>query len=192
VPLLLLPLIAIFLALLLAIGVPLSVFQRYRAGTARRQARGWLAATNVFSLLLSVGIFLVSAAITSAWVPRLFSFSVLGLIGGVCLGLAGLALTQWEPAPSSLHFTPNRWLVLAITLAVAVRIALGFWRAWHAWHTTPDAKTWIAAAGLAGSMAAGAVVLGYYLSFWTGVWLRVRRHKATTSRLGRDKLSTRG
>ena len=191
-PLLILPLAALLLTLLLAIIIPLSVIQRYRAGTARRQARGWLAATNVFSLLLSAGIFLISAAITNAWVPRLFLLSVLGLISGLCLGLAGLALTRWEPAPDTLHFTPNRWLVLAITVAVAGRIAFGFWRAWHAWHTTPDAKAWIAEAGLAGSMGVGAVVLGYYLSFWAGVWLRVRRHKATIPRLGRDKIPVRG
>ena len=177
-PLLLLPLAAIFLALLLAVGLPLSIFQRYRAGTTRRQARGWLAATNVFSLLASVGFFLVTAAITSAWVPRLFSFSVLGLIAGLCLGFLGLALTHWEQSTCSLHFTPNRWLVLGIILAVVVRIGFGVWRAWHAWHITSDARAWIAAAGLAGSMSAGGLVLGYYLSFWTGVWLRVRRHNA--------------
>ena len=167
---------AILFSLVVAVGVPFSIVQRYRAGTARRQARGWLAATNVFSLMISAGLFLISAAITSAWVPRVFSFSVLGLLAGSLLGIAGLALTRWEPAHPNLHFTPNRWLVLSITLAVAARIAFGFWRAWHAWHMAPNARTWLANAGLAGSMGAGALVLGYYLSFWMGVWLRVRRH----------------
>ena len=176
-PLLVLPLIVLGFALLLAVLVPFSIVQRYRAGTARRQARGWLAATNVFSLLISAGLFLVSAGFTSFWVPHVLAFSFVGMLAGCLLGAAGLALTRWEVSHPALHFTPNRWLVLSITVAVAARIAFGFWRGWHAWHTAPNATTWLATAGLAGSMGAGALVLGYYLSFWIGVWLRVRRHQ---------------
>jgi hypothetical protein len=182
VPILLIPLVAILFALVVAVGVPFSIVQRYRAGTARRQAKGWMAATNVFSLLISAGLFLVSAAITSVWVPRVFWFSALGMFAGSLLGFAGLALTRWEAAHPNLHFTPNRWLVLSITVAVAARIGFGFWRAWHAWHTAPNARTWLATAGLAGSMGAGALVLGYYLSFWFGVWLRVRSHNRSHRR----------
>jgi hypothetical protein len=94
------------------------------------------------------------------------------------LGCVGLALTHWEATPRSLHFTPNRWLVLTITVAVTARLAFGFWRAWHAWHSTPHGQSWLAASGLAGSMAVGAVVLGYYFTYWAGVWIRSRRHRA--------------
>ena len=90
------------------------------------------------------------------------------------LGVVGLALVRWEVGPGSVHFTPNRWLVLSITLAVAGRIAFGFWRAWNAWHTAPGAEEWLRQSGLAGSMGAGALVLGYYFCFWTGIWLRLR------------------
>lgn len=39
-------------------------------------------------------------------------------------------------------------------------------------------ESWFVAAGVAGSMAAGAVVLGYYLVYWIGVRRRYRRHVA--------------
>jgi hypothetical protein len=74
-----------------------------------------------------------------------------------------------------LYYTPNRWLVLAITLVVAGRVAFGFWRSWNAWQTTDDYASWAAASGAAGSLAAGAVVLGYYLVYWLGVRRRLRR-----------------
>jgi len=31
---------------------------------------------------------------------------------GAGLGLVGLVLTRWEPTAATLHYTPNRWLVL--------------------------------------------------------------------------------
>jgi hypothetical protein len=176
------PIILVAIALLLFLVVitltlPLSVIQRYRAGTSRRLARGWLAATNVVSLAISVLIFLGTAAIGSAWIAHAFVYSVLGLAVGALLGLLGIRLTRWEATPHTLHYTPNRWLVLAITVAIAARICFGFWRAWQAWRFTPDEQSWLAASGLAGSMAAGAVVLGYYFTYWAGVWTRAKQHR---------------
>ena len=152
---------------------------RYRAGTARRLRPGWVATVDVLAVGLSVTLFLLAAAVTSLWVPRAFSYSVLGLLAGALLGLAGLGLSRWEPAPESLHYTPNRWLVLALMVVVSSRMAYGIWRAWHAWRTTPDDASWLAASGAAGSLAAGGLVLGYYLAYWAGLWLRVRRHRRT-------------
>jgi hypothetical protein len=154
---------------------PLALVQRYRLGTARRRARGWLATINAIGLALSVVIFLAGAALTSLWIPDALIYAVAGLVAGSLIGLIGLALTRWEPSPGSLHYTPNRWLVLAITLAVAGRVAFGFWRSWHVWQTTDDYATWAAASGAAGSLAAGAVVLGYYLVYWLGVRRRLAR-----------------
>ena len=94
----------------------------------------------------------------------------------------GLRLTRWEPASGGLHYTPNRWLVLAITLVVTGRLFYGFWRGWHTWRAGPADGSWLAAAGVAGSMAAGAVVLGYYLAYWIGVRRRIRRHAAPRTR----------
>ncbi|RYD60452.1 MAG: DUF1453 domain-containing protein [Verrucomicrobiaceae bacterium] len=176
-PLLFIPLLLILLPAVIALTVPLSVIQRYRAGTARRPARGWVAATNLFFMVISVTLFLVTAAISSTWVPGAFTYSMWGMVGGCLLGLVGLALSHWEETPQSLHYTPNRWLVLSITLIITVRLGFGFWRAWQAWRYTPDEQSWLAASGLAGSMAVGAVVLGYYFTYWAGVWRRARQHR---------------
>lgn len=184
-PLLIALAMALALPLLFLALMPLSLVLRYRAGTARRLARGWVATLNVLGIAFSAALFLTVAALTAVWVPRAFTSSVAGMAAGCLLGLLGLWLSRWEAMPRSLHYTPNRWLVLAITLVVTSRVLYGFWRAWHAWRSTPDDASWLAAAGVAGSLAAGAVVLGYYLAYWTGLWLQVRRHRRRWTAGGR-------
>jgi hypothetical protein len=173
VPLLIIPVLVVlaFVAL-----IPIALVQRYRMGTARQRAKGWLAAINIVGFALSASMFLVTAAFTSIWVHGALTYTAGGLATGCVLGMVGLWLTRWEPAPGSLFYTPNRWLVLGITLAVTGRVLFGFWRAWHTWSADLDDGSWFAAAGVAESMAAGAVVLGYYLAYWIGVRRRIRRH----------------
>ena len=176
-PLLLVPLILALFFLVLVLAMPLSLVLRYRAGTARRLGRRWAATLNLVMLGLSVAIFLWVAAVTSFWVPDAFRYSLFGLIGGGLLGLLGLALTRWEKTPRALFYTPNRWLILLITLAVTTRLLYGLGRAWQAWRTLGPNDSWIAAAGVAGSMAVGAVVIGYYLTYGAGIRWRLRaRH----------------
>jgi hypothetical protein len=172
------PLVLLAVALLLApiALMPLSLVLRYRAGTARRQARGWVATLNLVGLAISTSLFLMGAALTTIWVPHALGYSLLGLLGGIALGIIGLWLSRWERAPQSLHYTPNRWLVLGVTLVFAARLLYGLWRGWNTWHQGAGETSWLAAFGVAGSMAAGAVVLGYYLSYWVGVRRRLRQH----------------
>lgn len=173
------PLLALIpIVLLVAVAlIPVSIMLRYRAGTSRRVARGWLATINAVGFGLSSVLFLATAAVASAWVPQAFTYSLAGLAGGCLAGLAGLAASRWEPTPRALYYTPNRWLVLSLTLVVTARLGYGVWRSWHAWGATADGRSWLAVSGVAGSMAAGAVVLGYYLTFWLGVRRRARRHQ---------------
>lgn len=166
---------ALLFVLALAIAMPLSLVQRYRVGVSRRRARGWVAALNLAGLAFSTTLFLFAAAITSAWVPGSLRASLVGLAAGLLLGLVGLALTRWERTPGGLHYTANRWLVLAITLVVTARLLYGVVRAWRAWQAAPGEASWLATAGVAGTMAAGALVLGYYLAYWAGVRWRARR-----------------
>ena len=172
------PLIPLLVALLVVCGLvlatPLLLVLRYRAGTARRMARPWVLTANLLSLLLSAGIFIWVSAMTNFWVPRAFGYSLVGMLSGCLLGLIGLAVTRWEKTASSIYYTPNRWLVLLVTLAVAVRMIYGLWRIWHAWHTTGHDSSWLAAAGIPGSMAVGALVLGYYVTYFAGVVVRLR------------------
>lgn len=171
--------VALVVVLTLIALMPLSIVLRYRAGTARRRARGWVATTNLFGIGSSAAFLLVVAAVTSAWVPNAFTYTFIGLAGGCLLGLLGLSLSRWERTPQSLHYTPSHWLVLAITLVVTSRMIYGVWRSWQAWRSTPTDSSWLASSGAAGSLAAGAVVLGYYLTYWTGIWRRLKHHRRT-------------
>jgi hypothetical protein len=183
-PLLALALVPLFALALIAL-IPVSLVLRYRAGTARQRARGWLTALNAVGFSLSSAMMLLFAGLTGVWVPHAFAYTLAGLTGGCVLGLLGLALTRWEAEPQALYYTPNRPLLLTITLVVVARMAYGVFRSWHAWRATPAESSWLAEAGVAGSLAAGAVVLGYYLAYWTGVWLLLRRHRR--ARLGADR-----
>lgn len=173
---LLIPLALILVALLAAIALlPLTVVQRYRVGTARRPARGWLAAVNLAGVAVSVAMFLAGAAVTAVWVPGALTSALAGLGAGCALGVLGLALTRWEDTARGVYYTPNRLLVLAITVVVSARLIYGLWRTWHSWRAAIDGAGWISASGVAGSLAAGAVVLGYYLVYWAGVRRRYVR-----------------
>jgi hypothetical protein len=172
--------IAVILAAfaLTALMLPFAIVFRYRAGTKRRRARAWIATINLVSLAISTMLFMVTAAITNGWIPHALSYSSAGLAAGCLLGILGLVLTRWEPEGPSLFYKPSRLLVLTISLVVTARLCYGLWRAWQAWQATPDQESWLAAAGVAGSMGAGAVVLGYYLMYWAGLRLRIARSSA--------------
>ena len=175
-PLLILPALLLLALFALVALIPVSLVQRYRVGTSRQRARGWLAAINMTGLALSAVLFLTSAAVTTLWVPGAFTYTASGLAAGALLGTVGLWLTRWEPSVDALHYTPNRWLVLVVMLLVTSRLLYGVWRGWESWRAGLNGESWFIAAGVAGSMAAGAVVLGYYLAYWIGVRRRLRRH----------------
>jgi len=177
------PLLGLALVLILPFAVlalmPLSLFLRYRASTARRMARGWVAALNVIAFVLSATLFLAAAALTNLRVPHAFPYALAGLGGGLVLGVIGLWASRWETTARGLHYTPSRVLVLALMLVIMGRMLYGLWRAWHAWHHAAGDQSWLASAGVAGSLAAGAVVLGYFLAYNAGVWRRFRSHRSS-------------
>jgi hypothetical protein len=107
-------------------------------------------------------------------VPEVLRYSLGGLGLGAVLGLIGFELTRWESSRGVVHFTPNRWLVLTVTIVVAARLFYGVWRVWAAWQAGVEQIVTIAAPGIAMSIAAGAVVLGYYLIYWFAVRRRLR------------------
>jgi hypothetical protein len=165
--LLLIPLVIIFL-------IPVSLVLRIRHGTMRRQARSWVVTANTMAVVFSTAMFLTGALITSRWVPEVLRYSLGGLCLGAVLGLFGFALTRWESSRSVVYYTPNRWLVLTVTTFVAARIFYGVWRVWAAWQAGVEQIAVVAGAGIAMSLAAGAVVLGYYLIYWIAVRRRLR------------------
>jgi len=171
--------LGVFIVLAFIALIPFALIQRFRVGTMRRRAIGWVIALNAVGTFISVVVFLVSAAITTRWFPGTLTYTLAGLAAGFIAGICGLLLTRWETTAGRMYYTPNRWLVLAITLVVAGRVFYGFYRSYEAWHATLDRMAWVAASGVATSMSAGAIVLGYYLIYWIGVRRRLRRVRVT-------------
>ena len=159
--------------------MPFLLFLRYRTGTMRRLGRRWLATLNLVMLVFSAVLFLYGAALTSLWVPDAFRYCLFGLLAGGLLGLLGLALTHWEQTPQALYYTPNRGLILLLTLTVTARLLYGLWRIFHGWRTSGSDPSWLERAGIAGSLALGAILLGYYVTYTAGVRWRLKRRDKT-------------
>jgi hypothetical protein len=181
VPLLIVALVGLVLILPVVL-LPLSIVQRYRVGTARRPARAWVATLNVIGFTVSTLVLVVSATVMSIWVPGALPAASAGVGGGLILGLIGLSLSHWESDAGVMHFTPNRWLVGVLTLLVVARLLYGVWRAWMAWDSWGGVAGWTAEAGLAGSVAAGGLLIGYGLGFWGGVRWRIAKRRAARMR----------
>jgi hypothetical protein len=94
---------------------------------------------------------------------------------GALLGLLSLVVSRWEVAPEGIYLTGNRFVVVLVSLVVVARLAYGVWRAWSLWPGDGYAAGWLASAGVAGSMAAGAILVGHALAFWSGARFRMRR-----------------
>src|SRR4029079_14894301 len=140
--------------------LPVLFLLRFRAGTIRRRARPWLATLNLILISISSGLLLVSASIVNAWVPNALKFAVAGLTAGALLSLLGLVFTQWDRTAQALFYKPNRWFALLIPMALTLRVVYWMWRGWHVWGASPDAKSWLAASGAAGSIGIAGVVAG--------------------------------
>ena len=168
----------LFVLLAFAGVVLLSLALRYRAGTARRQGRRWVASLNVWATSFSAVFFLSFTFLLSFWVGSAFRFALIGLCVGGALGLFGLTLTRWESRPEGLFYTPSRWLALIVTLAIAARFVYGWWRATHSGSNAPADQHWlITASGTQLSLAVAAGLIGYYLVYSIGVRLRLARHE---------------
>lgn len=171
-PLLLLPLLAAAVLALFVLLWPFAMWQRYRAGHARRRARPWQVRVNAALLLLSTGLFLAGAWLAGHWIEAALRHAAAGLAAGLLAGILGLALTRFEAQPRGLYYTPNRWLVLALTLVVAARVVFGLLRFGQAWAGDAQAA-WLAQQG--GMLAVGGLVLGHYLAYAWGLRRRLRR-----------------
>jgi uncharacterized membrane protein YidH (DUF202 family) len=168
--LLLLPLLVVALVVLWLLLLPLALWQRYRMGRARRRAVPWVAGLNAWSLLVSALVFVFSAWMAGYWVDAALPHAAVGLAAGLVLGFVGLALTRFEATQRGLYYTPNRWLVLALTLVVAARIAYGLFRMEQAWAADAHAA-WLSQQGSV--LAVGGLLLGHYLGYAWGLRRRI-------------------
>src|SRR5204862_6093998 len=118
----------LFVLLALAGVVLLSLALRYRAGTARRQARRWVASVNVWMTSFSAIFFLSFTLLLSFWIGSAFRFVLVGIGVGGILGLLGLALTRWESRPEGLFYSPSRWIALIFVFSIAAHVVFCiFW-----------------------------------------------------------------
>jgi hypothetical protein len=168
-------LLLLLLPLVLVALMPLILIQRYRVGSARRMARPWLATLSLALMAVSVLIFLGGAALTALWVRDAFIGAAAGVALGVALGSVGLALTRWEATPATLHFTPNRQLVLFVTVVVSARVLYGLWRTWTVAKAGVYGTAMVTAFGIPESLGAGGLVIGYYTAYAWGVRRRVSK-----------------
>ncbi|MFL6582995.1 MAG: hypothetical protein ACJ8KU_00600 [Chthoniobacterales bacterium] len=173
-------LLALVLFVVLAFGgvVLLSLALRYRAGTARRQARRWVARLNLWMTAISAVLYLFFAFLMSFWLGPTLRFALIGMVIGSLLGLLGLAVTKWDVEAEGLFYTPSRWLALLVTFAIAARFLYGWWRTTHAdVGLSADQQQWVmAASGTQLSLAFGGGLIGYYFVYAIGVRLRLKRH----------------
>jgi len=168
----------VFVLLALAGVVLLSLALRYRAGTARRQARRWVASLNMWVTSFSAVFFLSFSFLLSFWVGSAFRFAVIGMGVGGTIGLLGLTVTRWESQSEGLFYTPSRWLAFLIVFAIAARVLYGWWHATHPGiSSTADKHSLITASGAQLSVAVAAGLIGYYLVYYVGVRLRIARHE---------------
>ncbi|MEO7168356.1 MAG: hypothetical protein ABI016_15150 [Chthoniobacterales bacterium] len=172
--------LALLLLVVVAFGgvVLLSIALRYRAGTARRQGRRWLATLNLWMTGFSALLFLLFALGASFWVEHSFRFALAGAASGSLLGLCGLALTRWEMEPGGLFYTPSRSLALLLTMAIVARFIYGFWRHFHPADVS-SFNPLLAASAAQLSLAVAAGLITYYLVYAVGVRLRLKRHERT-------------
>jgi cytochrome bd-type quinol oxidase subunit 2 len=167
----------LFVFFALAGVVLLSLALRYRAGTARRQARRWVSSLNVWATSFSAVFFLSFTFLLSFWVDSAFRFALIGMCVGGILSFLGLALTRWENRPEGLFYTPSRWLAILVTLAIVARFVYGWWHATHSGSSAPDDQHWLmTASGTEFSLAVAAGLIGYYLVYSIGVRLQLARH----------------
>ena len=171
-------LFALLLFVLLAFAgiILLSLALRYRAGTARRQGRGWVTTMNVWMTSFSAVFFLCFTLLLSFYLGPTLRFALAGMALGGLLGLLGLILTRWESHPEGLFYTPSRWLALLVMLAIAARLIYGWWHAMH--RSAPGDQHWLwSASGTQLSVAVAAGLIGYYLVYAIGVRIRITRHE---------------
>jgi hypothetical protein len=164
---------AFFAALfvLWALLFPLAIIQRYRHGKARRRVQPWAVRVNAWLLAASTLLFVAFAWVMERWVDDALADAGIGLAVGGAVGLLGLALDRFESTPQGIFRTPNRWLVLALSLLVAARIGIGLWLAWSDAPAT-DATAWVTRGGLLG---VGGVLLGYAALTGWGLRFRIAR-----------------
>lgn len=158
--------------------VPLAVRQPYRVGVARQPQGAWAATLLVVSFS-AAAVALMSTAAELGRLAAKAQPAVLGALGiGVLLGLLAYMLSTWQNHRGVIYFHPNQRVTLVIASLAMLRVAYGVWRIWSASGGVTVDPRWMTSVGMAGTLAAAALLTGYGLGFWGAVRLRIAHWKA--------------
>lgn len=172
-PLLLLPLLLIAIFMFGLLMWPIGLWLGFKRGKSRRRAVPWATGFNAWGMLVSTTVFLITAAVTHRWVQDAFRYAVIGLCAGMLIGALSVAITRWERVEKHLYFTPNRWLILLLTLIIAARFGYSLWRGWASWQAGIHHTVWVSQQ--APLLGVGGVLIGYQLFYSWALRRRVRR-----------------
>lgn len=164
--LLLLPVLVLGVIALWALLLPFSLWARYRGGRARRRAQAWVIRANAWLTAASVPFLLATAWLADRWFEGALLETGAGLAFGVLAGIASLWSTRFEFDRDGFHYTPNRWLVLGLTVLVAARVVAALVIGWRRIDTSAAPSAWLDAGGL---LAVAGVLLGYGLAYGWGL-----------------------
>lgn len=158
--------------------LPLSVRRPHRVGPARRPDGAWASTALAVSFMVSAAALLAAALEFGRLAPKAQPAVVGALAIGVLLGVLAFTLSSWRNHRGVVYFHPNRRVTLTIATLATLRIVYGLWRVWSARGSATIDRPWLSAVGIAGTLAAAALLAGYGLGFWASVRVRIARWKA--------------
>ena len=154
------------------------LYRRYRGMVGRQP----LVPTRLMFRVGMLGLAALFFLIPSLSHPAAAAISLVGLVVGGLIGLAGLSLTRFERAPDRDYYTPNTYLGLAVFGIFLARLAYNFTRVSAQLQTLPPPGSQGPPPGF-GSLTANPLtaalllmVFGYYLVYEAGLLLWVRRN----------------
>jgi hypothetical protein len=160
--------------------VPLAVRQPYRVGVARHPQGAWASTVLAISFVVAAMALMGLATELGRLAPKAQP-AVLGAFGiGVLVGLLAYTLSTWQNHRGVVYFHPNQRVTLVIASLTMLRIAYGLWRIWSASGVASVDRRWMASVGMAGTLAAAALLTGYGLGFWGAVRLRIAHWKSVS------------
>ena len=153
------------------------LYRRYRGMVGRQPLVPSRLMFRVGLLALAALLFLLPAL----GHPATAAASLVGLVVGGLVGLAGLSLTRFERAPDRDYYTPNTYLGLAVFGVFLARLAYNFIRVSAQIQTLPAAgqPPPTGFGNLTSNPLTAALLLmvfGYYLVYQAGLLLWVRRN----------------
>jgi hypothetical protein len=157
-------------------------------GVARHPGGAWASTVLAVSFLIAAAALLGATVELGRLAPKARP-AVMGALGiGVLVGLLAFTLSTWQNHRGIVYFHPNQRVTLVITGLTMLRIAYGLWLLWSASGSVSVDRRWMASVGMAGTLAAAAVLTGYGLGFWGAVRARIAHWKAI-SRFALDSSS---